>query len=70
MNITSRLFNFFKASTALVATVTSILFIADDDDDSDDHPMSNGSDLFGEYNFRTGKMDAGADSDGWYEEDL
>ena len=68
MNIANRILDFLKASTALLATVTGILFIADDD--SEDRPMSNGSDLIGDYNFRTGKMDAGADSDGWYEEDL
>jgi len=29
-----------------------------------------GTDLIGEYNFRTNKIDAGADPYGWYEEDM
>ena len=33
-------------------------------------PQLNGSDLIGEHNFRTGRPDSGADSDGWYEEDM
>lgn len=40
------------------------------DDEGEDRPLTNGSDLFGEQNFRTGNMDSGADPDGWYEEDL
>jgi len=41
-----------------------------DDTDSDDRPQGEGSDLFGEHNFRTGRADSGTDPDGWYEEDL
>lgn len=29
-----------------------------------------GTDLMGEYNFRTNKLDAGTDPYGWYEEDM
>jgi hypothetical protein len=29
-----------------------------------------GTELFGEYNFRTHEMDAGTDPYGWYEEDM
>ena len=28
------------------------------------------SDLIGEYNHRTGRLDAGNDPDGWYEDDM
>ena len=37
------------------------------DDWSDrDRPQLDGSDLMGDYNFRTGRMDCGADPYGWY----
>ena len=32
--------------------------------------LSDGSELMGEYNFRTGKMDCGSDPIGWYEDDV
>jgi hypothetical protein len=35
-----------------------------------DRPQSDGSDLFGEHNFRTGRADSGVDPYGWYEEDM
>jgi len=35
-----------------------------------DRPQGDGSDLLGEYNFRTGKSDSGADPNGWYEDDI
>ena len=33
-------------------------------------PLSDGCELFGEYNFRTSKMDRGSDPIGWYEDDV
>jgi hypothetical protein len=33
-------------------------------------PLADGSELVGDYNFRTHKMDSGADPYGWYEDDL
>lgn len=35
-----------------------------------EHRLSDGSELMGEYNFRTGKMDAGSDPIGWYDDDV
>ncbi len=32
--------------------------------------LSDGSELMGEYNFRTSKMDCGSDPIGWYEDDV
>jgi hypothetical protein len=58
----------FKASAAFLTTLAGFLFGADEDEE--DRPLTNGSDLFGEHNFRTGKLDSGSDPDGWYEEDL
>jgi len=69
MNTATRITNILKASAALFATAVGILFGAEDEE-SEGRPLANGSDLFGEHNFRTGKLDAGADPDGWYEEDL
>ena len=38
-------------------------------DEQNDQPMQDVG-LIGEYNFRTHKLDAGTDPDGWYEEDM
>lgn len=69
MNTATRIASILKASTALLVTAIGILFGVEDDE-SEDRPLADGSDLFGEHNFRTGSMDSGADPDGWYEEDL
>ena len=69
MNTAARIANILKASASLLVTTVGILFSADDNE-SVDRPIGNGSDRFGEHNFRTGNMDSGADPDGWYEEDL
>ena len=69
MNIASTFIHLLKAIIAFFATAIGILFSTDHDDD-DERALSEGSDLFGEQNFRTGRLDSGSDSDGWYEEDL
>ena len=69
MKSPTRIFTVLKGSVALLLTAVGILF-SSDDDESDDRPFGEGSDRFGEHNFRTGRMDSGADPDGWYEEDL
>lgn len=69
MNIATSLLKLLKASAAFLVTAVGLLFSANDDD-CDDRTLSEGSDLFGEHNFRTGNMDSGSDPDGWYEEDL
>lgn len=35
-----------------------------------EHRLSDGSELMGEYNFRTSRMDSKSDPIGWYEDDL
>jgi len=67
MNIATSFLNLLKASAAFLVTSVGFLFSAND---GDDRTLSEGSDLFGEHNFRTGNMDSGSDPDGWYEEDL
>ena len=42
----------------------------DSDSSQDDRPQLDGSDLMGDYNFRTGRMDCGVDPYGWYEDDV
>lgn len=69
MKITTSVLSLFKACAAFLITAVGILFSANDDE-SEDRPLGNGSDRFGEHNFRTGNMDSGSDPDGWYEEDL
>lgn len=69
MNTITRVVNAFKATAALFITAVSILFSADDDE-CEERPLGDGSERFGEHNFRTGSMDSGTDPDGWYEEDL
>lgn len=39
------------------------------DTESDPRPQLEGSDLFGDYNFRTERPDCGIDATGWYEDD-
>ena len=69
MKITTSVLSLFKACAGFLITAVGILFSANDDE-SEDPPLGNGSDRFGEHNFRTGRMDSGTDPDGWYEEDL
>lgn len=69
MKITNSFLSVCKASATFLVTAVGILFSADGDE-SEDRPLGNGSDRFGEHNFRTGRLDSGADPDGWYEEDL
>jgi len=38
-------------------------------EEHNDQPMQD-TGLIGEYNFRTHRLDAGTDPDGWYEEDM
>lgn len=69
MNIATSFLKLLKATVAFSVTAIGILF-STDHDDGDERALSQGSDLFGEQNFRTGRLDAGSDPDGWYEEDL
>ena len=69
MKITTNVLSVFKACAAFLVRAIGILFSADDDE-NEDRPLGNGSDQFGEHNFRTGRLDSGSDPDGWYEEDL
>jgi len=69
MKSSTRIFAALKGCIALLLPAVGVLFNTDDDE-SDDRPLGEGSDRFGEHNLRTGRMDSGTDPDGWYEEDL
>jgi len=69
MDTTKRIFSIVKASGAFLGTIL-VTLVAPNDTDSNDRSQGDGSNLFGEHNFRTGQPDSGADPDGWYEEDM
>lgn len=63
-------------SYSLANTVGQILrrvmddFVTGAESYSLERRLSDGSELMGEYNFRTSKMDSGSDPIGWYEDDV
>ena len=68
MNFGHIIFSFMKAagrSLRLVAGTPAL----DNESSNGDRPQLDGSDLMGDYNFRTGRMDCGVDPYGWYEDD-
>lgn len=67
--IRKRLFSFIKAGGVLLGTIVGML-ASDDDSETSSRPQGDGSNLFGEHNFRTGQTDSGTDPDGWYEDDM
>ncbi|GJL84082.1 MAG: hypothetical protein DHS20C01_37160 [marine bacterium B5-7] len=66
--ITTSVLTLFKACAAFLVTAVGILFCTDDDE-AKTAPIRNGSDRFGEHNFRTDRLHASSDADEWYEED-
>ncbi len=69
MNNIKRIFSFIKATGVFLGAIVGVLASADDSETSD-RPQGDGSDLIGDYNFRTSKYDNGTDPYGWYEDDL
>ena len=60
---------FSRAFNSALALLTD-LCLSRESHSYSDRPLLTGSDLIGEYNFRTGGLDCGADPNGWYEEDV
>jgi len=54
----------------LIICAARLLAVSTQTSASDHDRRSQDSELFGEYNFRTGRLDSGSDQNGWYEEDL
>ncbi len=69
MNTIKKIFSFIKAGGVFLGTIVGVLASTDKAEPSD-RPLGDGSDLLGDYNFRTGRTDSGADPDGWYEDDM
>jgi hypothetical protein len=69
MNPIKWILSFIKAGGVLLGTIIGVLASANDSETSD-RPQGDGSDLFGEHNFKTGRADSGSDPDGWYEDDM
>lgn len=67
MAIGKRLWKLACAVTVFVGHIIGILASASNPSRRTQH---EGTDLIGEYNFRTNKNDAGTDPYGWYEEDM
>lgn len=64
-----RIFSFIKAAGVFLGTIVGVL-ASTDDSETRDRAQGDGSDLTGDYNFRTRKYDNGTDPYGWYEDDL
>ena len=69
MNIRKLTFTMTKAGAIFVGQIMGLLISAAKPEPSD-RPQGDGSDMFGDYNFRKGRFDAGTDPNGWYEDDL
>ena len=53
----------------LVGLVRDLFTAISDDEDEPNSRQLHDADLVGEYNHRTGRLDAGNDPYGWYDED-
>lgn len=69
MNIGKLVFKGTKAAMVFAGQIVGLL-VSSAEPEASDRPQSDGSDRFGDYNFRTGRFDAGTDPNGWYEEDM
>ena len=69
MNIFKFIFKMTKAGTVFIGQIIGLLILSTKPEPSD-RPQGDGSDMFGDYNFRIGRFDAGTDPNGWYEDDL
>jgi hypothetical protein len=56
------------AGAVMLALIRDLLAIVPDDYSTDDRQIHD-ADYVGDYNHRTGRLDAGNDPYGWYDED-
>ena len=67
------LLNLGKFVFGLVTACFGVLqeaFASEENQEEQDSQLMQDADLIGEYNFRTNRLDAGTDPNGWYEEDM
>ncbi len=57
------------AATAIVGVVREALALLTSGEDKTNELRPNESEVTGEYNYRTGRLDDGTDPYGWYEQD-
>lgn len=69
MDIGKLIFTAAKTGLVFVGQIVGLL-VSSIKPETNDRPQGDGSDMFGDYNFRTGRFDAGTDPNGWYEEDM
>ena len=59
----------FGFAAALLGVLVEALTSEAGQKEDDDRQLWD-ADVIGEYNFRTNRLDAGTDPNGWYEEDM
>lgn len=68
MGTSSRIVKILKASAVLGLSAVALLFSnSNDEEEIDERPLHD-ADLTGELNYRTGRLDAGLDPYGWYDD--
>ena len=60
----------WKLACAVATFVGQLIGMLASASESSKRAQHEGTDLIGEYNFRTNEIDAGVDPYGWYEEDM
>ncbi|MCG7977142.1 MAG: hypothetical protein AB2565_12530 [Candidatus Thiodiazotropha endolucinida] len=63
-----RIFSLIKSGGVFLGTIVGVLASSQDEGESKERQLHD-SDLIGDYNHRTGRLDAGNDPYGWYDED-
>lgn len=70
MSTFSRISKILKASAVLGLSAVAFLLPNSNEEDEIDERRLHDSDLTGVFNYRTGRLDAGTDPRGWYDEDF
>jgi len=69
MNVIRKIFSILSIGITVLWKIIGF-FAAATEPGASRRSHTESSDLIGNYNFRTGKMDAGTDPNGWYEDDM
>ncbi len=68
MHHIKRIFSLIKSGGVFLGMIVGVLASSQDEGESMERQLHD-SDLIGDYNHRTGRLDAGNDPYGWYDED-